>query len=225
MTRFEHAIEAVRCLQRLGAGASGAKGAAEIARLECLDPKTVVRVLERLRQEGFVRRVDDERYCLARETDQITLTVVDGLEITLTIQDLPPTYSDDMRRVLPIPKPKVIGPVKGPKGQIVRDPDTGRPVLEYDVEDPGYLEKKSDMETLALVYMVIHGTAPGELETECQPDPDDMVGYYRALLKEMKTFGFGLGQVTKIAQAVRRLSGITDADIERATRDFSGAAS
>ncbi len=76
MKRFEQAVEAVRCLQWLGAGASGAIGAAEIARLECLDPETVVQVLERLRQAGFVRLVQDDRYCLVREIGQIRVADV-----------------------------------------------------------------------------------------------------------------------------------------------------
>ncbi len=75
MKRFEQAVEAVRYLQWLGAGASDAIGAAEIARLECRDPETVVQVLERLRQAGFVRLVDD-RYCLAREIARIRVADV-----------------------------------------------------------------------------------------------------------------------------------------------------
>ncbi len=154
-----------------------------------------------------------------RETKQITLTTLDGKGITVTIQDLPPTYGDELQAALPLPQPKLLGVLKDGKGKIERDERTGKPIMQYDDQDAKHLKDTSQIETLHLVYMVLHGLEDGQVEFET-PKGEDLPAYYREVLREMKDFGLGMGQVTRIANAVRELSGITDEDVERATRDF-----
>ena len=158
-----------------------------------------------------------------RETTTIVLTDQDGVEIELQIQDLPPTYGDDMEAVLPTPKPKVKGPMKDSRGRIERD-ERGKPILAYDDEDPDYLREKARTGTLQLVYMVVAGVSEGQLAFESGIDPAKPGAFYQGALGEMKDFGFGMGQVTRIAKAVKQLSGITDEDVEKATAGFSPGA-
>ena len=159
-----------------------------------------------------------------REVKTILLTKRDGEDIDLEIQDIPPTYADEMQTVLPTPQPKVKGPMRDAKGRIERDERTGKPILLYEDDDPAYLRAKAQIETLQLVYLVTEGVTAGQLEFDAQLNPSNPRAFYEAALAEMKAFGFGLGQVTHIAQAVRQLAGITDEDMEKANAGFSPGA-
>ena len=159
-----------------------------------------------------------------REKKTITLMNQDGVEVELEIQDLPPTYGSDVEAVLPTPKPTVSGPLKDSKGRIERDERTGKPILLYDDTDPDYLRTKSENQTLQLVLLVVAGAVDGQLEFDTPLVEGDEKAFYRGALEEMKAFGFGLGQVTRIAQAVKDLSGITDEDVARANADFTTGA-
>lgn len=150
-----------------------------------------------------------------RQTKRVE--VAPGVE--LEIQDLPPTYGDELEAALPEPKPPSKGPLYDRNKRIERD-QAGRPLLEYDWHDAEYLKALAEHRTLALVFFVTEGVVDGQLEFEVELNGSPRE-YYRAVLDEMKAFGFGIGQVTRIADAVRELSGISDADVEEAAADFS----
>lgn len=154
-----------------------------------------------------------------RQTETIELAVHDGEPITLEIQDLPPDYGDQLEAALPTPQPPKIGPLRD-GGRIVKD-DHGRPLWEYNWHDPDYLKAMARHGTLSAVFAMTEGIVEGQIEFDSELD-GDAGAHYARVLAELKAFGVGIGQVTLISDAVRRLSRISDEDLERARRDFSG---
>lgn len=139
--------------------------------------------------------------------------------VTVRVQDLPPTYTNELEEMLPTPVPPKIGPLKD-GGRIVKDGKV--PVFEYDIDDEDYQAAVNRRNVLALVFFVTQGLAPGEAEFDTKrEDHPDGAAYLTTVLDEMKAFGWGIGQVTKVANVVRRLSGITETDVEEAEADFS----
>ena len=154
-----------------------------------------------------------------RETSEIVLFTDGGKEITLPIQDLPPTYADEMEGALPTPRPPKRGLLREGK-KFVRD-DQNRPLPDYDWDDAAYTRDLRHMRTLQLVYFVTEGVVQGNLDFEADKGTLGDQEYYEAVLKEMKAFGFGGGQVKRIADAVKELSGITDEELDAAKADFT----
>lgn len=149
-----------------------------------------------------------------RQTETVELS--EG--VTIRIQDLPPSYGDELESRLPSPRPPVKGLAMQGKRPLL-DED-GRPLKNYDTDDPEYRAALAERQKLALVYMVTEGAVAGELVFDAQPN-GDWPAYYAAVLDEMKAFGWGIGQVTKVSAAVQRLSGINEDDIAEARGGFS----
>jgi hypothetical protein len=157
-----------------------------------------------------------------RQTKEIELYTTDKVNVVLTIQDLSPSYADDMARELPEPAPPVVGALKNPDGRGFVKDDKGRNQMEYDFLNEDYLAKCAVHRIHGLVFMVLQGVSPDQMEfATTRDDGVSPQQYYSALMGEMKAFGFGIGQITKIANAIRDLSGITDEDIEQAQAGFT----
>lgn len=154
-----------------------------------------------------------------RETAEITLYSNNGTDVKLTLQDLPPTYADELESALPTPKPPRKGILREGK-KILRD-DQNRPLYDYDWDDVKYDSDLRHMRTLQLVYFVTEGAAPDQLEFEADKGVLGEVQYYEAVLAELKAFGFGQGQVVRCADAVKELSGISDEDLVEARAGFT----
>lgn len=142
--------------------------------------------------------------------------------ITLKIQALAPDYDDSVEAELPSPQPERLGVEKDGKGKVLMD-ESNRPVVRYKDQDPAYLKAVSKNGKLQAIKMLVDGLVPGEMDFDAKLDPDDPPAFYRAVLAELKAFGFTMGDLLGIVKAVGALSGIGDEEIKIAERDFSRA--
>jgi hypothetical protein len=139
--------------------------------------------------------------------------------ITLTLVPLPPDWDTVMEKELPTPKPKLLGILRDQKGRpIIVD---GKPIMNYETEDENYQTAMARHGKRQTVMMVLRGIEEGKLVLEAQKDQYDNPGaYYDAVLKEMMAFGVNLGDVVKMSKAIGKVSGITEEDVDAATRSF-----
>ncbi len=157
---------------------------------------------------------------LTRYEDVTSIRQVKKVEIAsgieLEIQDLPPTYTDMLRARLPEPVPPKLGPARE-GGRHVRD-ERNRIVYEYNESDPKYLEALAIHSLRCTVFFLLEGVAPGQMEFNAVENgswPD----YYDAVLEELIEFGWGMGQLNLVAEAVRELSRIDEAAVEQRVRE------
>lgn len=156
-----------------------------------------------------------------QETQEVTLTEVDGEPVTVRVRDLPPDFQDKMEAELPTPQPPQTGVVRDDRGQPELDDQTGRPIPEFDYNDPDYRERKREIDQLQSVFIIVEGLKEGEVEFQTAKDPEDPEKYYRQVRQEMKEFGFGMSHINKLAEAIREVSGIDEQEVEEARRGFS----
>lgn len=161
-----------------------------------------------------VNDITDRRTVLLREDDP------DLPDIELTLEALPPDWDDEVERELPSPNPPRVGVEKKSSGRPVFDPDTGRPVPRYDEHDEGFLRERREINKLQSVKMVVDGLADGEVAFDATFDPNNPRDYYRDVLREMKEFGFGMGDLVTVIEEIGELSGISEDELDRAKRDF-----
>ena len=142
------------------------------------------------------------------------------------IQALPPDYDDTAEAELPTPRPKRLGiETSGPKDRPVLDPNSGRPLVKYNDTDPGYLKELRETNKLQAVKMLLDGSVAGQIVFEAQFDPADPKAYYRAVLLELKEFGFSMGDLLMLVKRIGALSGIGEDEVKSAEAVFSKAES
>lgn len=146
--------------------------------------------------------------------------------IEWAIQALPPDYDDTSEAELSTPRPRRLGiETSGPKNRPVIDPETGRALVKYNDTDPGYLKDLRETNKLQAVKMLLDGSVPGQIEFDAQIDPENPKAYYRAVLQELKNFGFSMGDLLTLVQRIGTISGIGEDDVKSAEAGFSKAES
>ncbi len=137
------------------------------------------------------------------------------------IQALPPDWDDTAEVELPSPMPPRLGvETSGPKNRPVTDPETGRPVIKYNETDPKYLKQVRETKKLQAVKMLIDGTVPGQVVFDSQLDPADPKAHYRAVLTELKEFGFSMGDLLTLVRRIGTISGIGEDEVKSAEAGF-----
>ncbi len=137
---------------------------------------------------------------------------------------LPPDYDDTSEAELSTPMPRRLGiETSGPKNRPVIDPETGRAVIKYDDQDIGYLKELRETKKLQVVKMLVDGSAPGQVQFESQLDPADPKAHYRAVLQELKEFGFSMGDLLTIINRIGTLSNLGEDEVKSAEAGFSNA--
>ena len=144
-------------------------------------------------------------------------------DLTIEIQALPPDYDDTVESELPSPEAKRLGIEKDSKGKAVLD-DQGRTVMRYDTEDADYKKAVSRNGKLQAIKMLVDGLAPDQIDFEAELG-EDAPAFYRAVLAELKAFGFSMGDLLAVVKKIGVLSGISDEDMKAAESDFTEAES
>lgn len=152
-----------------------------------------------------------------KPTRDVALRREDG-DITLIVSALTPDFADKQEADLPSPQPRRLGFAKDKRG-VQLHPTTGKPIVLYDEEDPGYLTKRSKMAQLQTVKMIVDAIEPDQLvfNTKLGPDP---IEYYEGIRSEMVSFGFTVGDFRALLDAITDVSGMDDEELEEATADF-----
>ena len=73
--------------------------------------------------------------------------------------------------------------------------------------------------------MLLDGSVAGQIVFEAQLDPADPKAYYRAVLLELKEFGFSMGDLLMLVKRIGALSGIGEDEVKKAEAGFSEAES
>jgi len=132
-------------------------------------------------------------------------------------------FTDNVEAKLP-PKPV---PPKRPlrsRGKPERD-EQGRPIYEYDERDTRYLRQIDAHNRAYSAAMFIEALDDPAWEfAATRPDDSaessEWMAYYRAIWDEMSEFGLSAQALTTVANRIREMSGISDADIEAAKEGF-----
>lgn len=155
-----------------------------------------------------------------RSTVTLERSEESGLEpITLTIYALPPTYADEAEAEIPSPNPPFKGLSRNKKGRLDKD-DQGRPIKLYDEQDPGYVKESQVVKQLQSVKMVVDALDLKEANFETQKEGMDPKDYYTAIRQEMKDYGFSIGDLVKLIEAVAAVSNIDEETAGKAKADF-----
>ena len=139
--------------------------------------------------------------------------------ISLTVYALPPTYVDDAEVEIPSPTPPVKGWVRDRKGRLDKD-GRGRPIKNYDEDDPEYQKQLRVARQLQSVKMVYDALDPTEITFETSRDGKTPAAYYAGIREELMAFGFSVGDLVTLVQAVTETSGLDEEMAERARADF-----
>lgn len=153
-----------------------------------------------------------------RNETVVTLPRKNMEDLEITVVAIPPTVVDDAEKELPTPQPKRKGPLKGRKGRVETDA-AGYVIYEYDVDDPKYQADVQAMAQLQAIRLIVKGIKPGEFVFDAQLGADPRA-YYDAIRKEMADFGFSIGDIVALGQAINEISGIADEEMRAATEDF-----
>lgn len=153
-------------------------------------------------------------------TVQLPRNEAAGGDIFLDVVALPPDYPEDVEREIPSPTPPRLGIEKDEDGKPIFDPETGRPVVRYNEADADFQRKRQRAQTLQTVKYAVDALKEGQIEFEA--DTRDLEGaeYYEAVLREMREYGFSLGDVAKLCASAQRVSGLSEDEIEKATEGF-----
>ena len=143
-------------------------------------------------------------------------------DMPIQIQALPPDYDDQVEAELPSPQPERLGMEKDSKDRVILD-ENQKPLVRYKDDDPDYLKAVSQNGKLHAIYLMVEGIVPGQIQFEAQKDPDNPREFYKAVMGELRDFGFSMGDLLKLVRAISKLSGITEEDIKAAEADFSSA--
>lgn len=143
-----------------------------------------------------------------------------GLEpITLTIYALPPTYADEAEAEIPSPRAPFKGVSRNKKGRLDKD-DQGRPIKLYDEQDPEYVKESGIVKQLQSVKMVVDALDPDEVSFETEKNGQQPMEFYAAVRREMTAFGFSIGDIVKLIEAVAEVSNIDQETTDQAKADF-----
>ena len=140
----------------------------------------------------------------------------EGIEVA--VRPLPVDWDDIVERNLPSPRPKQIGVERDGKGRVLYE--NGRPIPQYDVDNPEYRRAVARHSKRQTLYMLLEGLEPGQVVFDA-PRGDDLAVYLDAVLGELKAFGFSMGDLLVLVRAISELSGVTEREMEIARRDFS----
>lgn len=166
-------------------------------------------------------RIEGLEYSTIRNKSTVILdrSADSGLPpIELTVHALPPTYVEDAEREIPSPNPPRFGVLKDKKGRIEKDA-AGRPVMQYDEQDPEYMEKLREVKQLHAIKMVVDALDPEEVTFEAQKG-GSLRNYYVAVRKEMADLGISIGDLATLIKAVVEVSNLGEDDLKEARLDF-----
>ncbi len=144
-----------------------------------------------------------------RNTADVTLGRPGGKSVTLTVSALPLGYWDDVEQWIPEPRPPQSGFVRDTDRALAKDAQ-GRPVAEYDRDDPKYLAacKRATILQNALCIAEALQNEP-KVTFDAKPSRNRMEKYAEALIDEMKEFGLSDGDQVAILRAVGTASSIS----------------
>jgi len=155
-----------------------------------------------------------------RSTVTLERSEESGLEpIKLTIYALPPTYGDEAEAELPSPKSPYQGFSRNKKGRLDKD-DQGKPIKMYDEQDAEYVKESQIVRQLQSVKMVVDALDPSEVEFTSHKDESNPKEYYASIRQEMTDFGFSVGDMVKLIEAVAEVSNIDEETAGKAKADF-----
>jgi len=149
-----------------------------------------------------------------------------GIQVTITA--LPPSYMDLLAREMPEPiAPLKKIPARDPETQrFLKDPVTGGKIFPPDLDNPNYQREIATYGALSSIAMAYHGLRHDPniaFDTSYEPNSPSFNGhdFYAAIRDEMENFGFTMGDIYVIVSKVAILSGIKQAEIEKAKEDFT----
>ena len=164
---------------------------------------------------------------LQLDTMDLVLERRNGDDIVLKLTALPLGFDNLMEEQIPSPTPPAKGfcRTKGERGKLIKDARTGAPMPKYDYQNKAYKSAERLCTRRQGCLMVYHGLrndkevtwdAPlAKLETE-----EKFVELTDAVYEEMKSAGFSLGDLNRIAGAISEISNLNSEEIESVSESF-----
>lgn len=153
------------------------------------------------------------------KTEVITLKRPDG-DIPLTFQPIPMGFEEKMEEMIPSPAPPKAGYARTDTGKLLRDEKTNKPVIVYDEDNVEYRHRRDRVNRLHTILMLMESLkADPNVSFESKRENfKDAEQWAAALYEEFKNFGFSMGELAQMVDAVVSLSNITP-DIMREARE------
>lgn len=139
-------------------------------------------------------------------------------EINLTVLPIPLDFHETLEKEIPSPHSKIIGVMKDKKGRFVRDEQTGKPLPEYDLKNPKYLEELKTCQRRQSISLLLKGLRQDKtLKFEVKKEAfEDVKSYYDEIYNELLQAGMTIGQQIKIINAINKVSGLDEKEVEEA---------
>lgn len=155
------------------------------------------------------------------EKEEIVIINTKIGELHLVISPIPLDFSDILEKQIPSPNPKIKGVLKDKKGRYIRDEQTGKPLPEYDTTDKKYIAELKTCQRRQSMCLLIEGLRKDEtLEFEAKNEAyEDVREFYDAVYAELLKAGMTIGQQIKIINAINKVSGLDEKEVEEA-KDF-----
>lgn len=159
----------------------------------------------------------------ALATQKVVLPRPEGQDdIILLVRASMPSEASSARLMFPDPEPpKDFVYKNGKSGTPLRDPDTDKPLMEYNVDDPQYMRDQAHamrMRSMATFLNAIDKDEAISFETKEKPQTQ---AWYEAASKEVEAAGISAGDMSLVLDVSARLSNVDSGATERAAEAFS----
>ena len=96
--------------------------------------------------------------------------------------------------------------------------------MEYNDLDPKYVAAVRNINELQGIRMIVDAALPDQFAFAAELNgAGNHVQYYEAIRAELSEFGFSIGDVMVMVRAIRKVSGISDADMKAGVEGFTEA--
>jgi len=145
-----------------------------------------------------------------------------GKRLALELKALPFGYEQELEKMIPTPSPPRKGWMREKSGRLSRDA-TGKPIPEYDYDDPDYKQARMKAVYDQMILTVVQALAGDpRIEFEARrADFDTAQEYVDAVRKELSDFGFTTMDIVNISREVMKISGATEEELRAVRPDFS----
>lgn len=162
-----------------------------------------------------INRVGFEGKTPFKQSTNIELDTLNG-KLPLTLTPLPLDFPNRLEEKIPSPNPPKKGYIRDRKGKFVREALTGQPIMEFDKQDPKYKKEMQvcqDRQTTMMVLEALKEEESIEIESKRESFKNPLE-FYDSVREEFQIAGLSIGQQLQIVEAVNKVSGLKEDELE-----------
>ena len=168
-------------------------------------------------------KIEGADLAIAQKEFLITRPGKDAISLLCTA--IPYGFNEQIEKEIPDPIPRKKGFMKDVRNRVLKDPETRKPMIEYDDETPDFKAREARINRLQSIYM-IHEALKSDprISFEAQRDKFETTeDWASAIDAEFRAAGFSIGEMTKLLTFVCELSGMSKEQIDEVKESFLSA--